>query len=132
MGQFGAITRARIILSPAPEKVHWIRLIYTDVITFTRDQKRLISAEKSEGSPLGLFDYVEGSFLVQQGLIGSWRSAEFFTDADYDRMNQLATEHGLRGVYYIEGTVHYTDDIAAKVNKVCLIAYDIILLAQYW
>jgi cytokinin dehydrogenase len=124
MGQFGVITRARIILSPAPEKVHWIRLIYTDVITFTRDQKRLILAKKSIGSSLGLFDYVEGSFLVQQGLIGSWRSPEFFTDADYDRMNQLATEHGLRGVYYIEGAVHYIDDIAAKVNKVYLIVYN--------
>lgn len=114
MGQFGVITRARIALSQAPEKVHWIRLIYTDVITFTRDQERLISTKNQKG-----FDYVEGSFLVQQGLIGSWRSPEFFTDTDYDRMSQLATDHGLGGVYYIEGVVYYTEDIAAQVNQVC-------------
>lgn len=119
MGQFGVITRARIVLSPAPSKVHWIRLIYTDIVTFTQDQERLISTETSDSSALGLFGYVEGSFLVQRGLIGSWRSAEFFTDTDYDRMSRLATEHGLGGVYYIEGAVYYTDDIAAKVDQVC-------------
>ncbi|KAF3326887.1 cytokinin dehydrogenase 6-like protein [Carex littledalei] len=112
MGQFGVITRARIALSQAPEKVHWIRLIYTDAITFTRDQERLISTKNQKG-----FDYVEGSFLVQQGLIGSGRSPEFFTDTDYDRMSQLATDHGLGGVYYIEGVVYYTEDIAAQVNQ---------------
>ncbi|KAJ4765974.1 Cytokinin dehydrogenase 1 [Rhynchospora pubera] len=117
MGQFGIITRARISLSPAPQKVHWIRLVYTDVLTFTRDQERLISAENSEGSPLRLFNYVEGSFLVDRGLLGSWRSPEFFTDSDYDRMSQLVTEDGLGGVYYIEGAVYYTDEIAVQVNQ---------------
>ncbi|KAJ4794866.1 Cytokinin oxidase/dehydrogenase [Rhynchospora pubera] len=117
MGQFGIITRARIILSPAPQKVHWIRLVYTDVVTFTQDLERLISKENSEGSPLRLFNYVEGSFLGDRGLLGSWRSPEFFTDRDYDRMSQLVTEDGLGGVYYIEGAVYYTDKTAVQVNQ---------------
>lgn len=57
LGQFGIITKARVLLEPAPQKVRWIRLVYTDFKDFTQDQERLIS-NRSAG-----FDYVEG-FVV--------------------------------------------------------------------
>eukprot|EP00250_Pteridium_aquilinum_P007329 c17074_g1_i3 orf=316-1908(-) len=61
LGQFGIITKARIILEPAPQKVRWIRLVYTDFKEFTQDQERLISAAGKNSTPG--FDYLEG-FVV--------------------------------------------------------------------
>ncbi|RVW66836.1 Cytokinin dehydrogenase 3 [Vitis vinifera] len=43
LGQFGIITRARIALEPAPERVKWIQMLYDDFSTFSRDQEHLIS-----------------------------------------------------------------------------------------
>ncbi|KAI5060332.1 hypothetical protein GOP47_0024752 [Adiantum capillus-veneris] len=57
LGQFGIITKARILLEPAPQKVRWIRLVYVDFKEFTQDQERLICNRPAA------FDYVEG-FIV--------------------------------------------------------------------
>lgn len=43
LGQFGIITRARIILQEAPKMVKWVRAFYEDFGTFTKDQELLIS-----------------------------------------------------------------------------------------
>lgn len=69
LGQFGIITRARISLEPAPDMVKWIRVLYSDFATFTRDQEHLISVEKT-------FDYVEGFVIINRtGLLNNWRSS---------------------------------------------------------
>ncbi|XAR63500.1 Cytokinin dehydrogenase [Bertholletia excelsa] len=69
LGQFGVITRARISLEPAPKMVKWIRVLYSDFSTFTRDQEHLISAENS-------FDYIEGFVTINRtGLLNNWRSS---------------------------------------------------------
>lgn len=68
LGQFGIITRARISLEPAPRKVKWIRVLYSDFFSFTRDQEHLISSKNS-------FDYVEGFVIINRtGLVNNWRS----------------------------------------------------------
>ncbi|KAL8137335.1 hypothetical protein V2J09_003336 [Rumex salicifolius] len=68
LGQFGIITRARIFLEPAPNVVKWIRVLYSDFSTFSRDQERLISMENT-------FDYVEGFVIINRtGLMNNWRS----------------------------------------------------------
>ncbi|CAO2169716.1 unnamed protein product [Urochloa humidicola] len=46
LGQFGIITRARIALEPAPKMVRWIRVLYSDFISFTEDQEMLISNQR--------------------------------------------------------------------------------------
>ncbi|KAB1224932.1 Cytokinin dehydrogenase 6 [Morella rubra] len=69
LGQFGIITRARVLLEPAPEMVKWIRVLYADFATFTKDQETLISAEKT-------FDYIEGFVIINRtGLLNNWRSS---------------------------------------------------------
>ncbi|XP_059435197.1 cytokinin dehydrogenase 6-like [Corylus avellana] len=69
LGQFGIITRARILLEPAPDMVKWIRVLYSDFTTFAIDQEHLISVEKT-------FDYVEGFVIINRtGLLNNWRSS---------------------------------------------------------
>ncbi|KAJ3701397.1 hypothetical protein LUZ61_005102 [Rhynchospora tenuis] len=116
LGQFGIITRARVPLSPTPEKVKWIRLIYTNIVAFTRDQERLISVDENERL-FGFMKYLEGSLLMEQGLIGSWRSSSFFPKNDMERMAQLTAKHRLTALYYLEVVVAYDEDIAAEVDQ---------------
>ncbi|KAG1330112.1 putative Cytokinin dehydrogenase 6 [Cocos nucifera] len=100
LGQFGIITRARISLEPAPQRVRWVRLIYADFGAFTRDQERLIMMSEGAG-----FDYVEGSVPVADGsLIGSWKSSSF-SGRDSERIAGLGAQHGL--VYCLEGAMYY-------------------------
>ncbi|XP_047306777.1 cytokinin dehydrogenase 7 [Impatiens glandulifera] len=56
LGQFGVITRARILLQPAPQMVRWIRLVYADFDEFTRDAESLVNDVT--------FDYLEGFAVV--------------------------------------------------------------------
>lgn len=57
LGQFGVITKARIVLEKAPQRVRWIRALYSDFATFTADQEALIRSKQP-------FDYVEGFVVV--------------------------------------------------------------------
>ncbi|RAL53848.1 hypothetical protein DM860_004319 [Cuscuta australis] len=52
-GQFGIISKARIILEPAPHKVKLIRALYSNFTKFSQDQELLITSQKT-------FDYIEG------------------------------------------------------------------------
>ncbi|KAG0478973.1 hypothetical protein HPP92_013692 [Vanilla planifolia] len=72
LGQFGIITRARIVLEPAPQMVRWIRVLYSNFTSFTRDQEHLISLHGRLR-----FDYIEGFVIVDEGLINNWRSSFF-------------------------------------------------------
>ncbi|KAJ7566881.1 hypothetical protein O6H91_02G123000 [Diphasiastrum complanatum] len=72
LGQFGIITRARIILEAAPNKVKWIRALYSDFTVFTRDQEILMS-QAQENS----FDYIEGSVIVNSKDRHGWKSVPF-------------------------------------------------------
>ncbi|GAB2295570.1 Cytokinin dehydrogenase 1 [Dionaea muscipula] len=69
LGQFGIITRARIALEPAPKMVKWIRVLYTEFNSFTKDQECLISLENG-------FDYIEGFVIINKtDLVNNWRSS---------------------------------------------------------
>lgn len=104
LGQFGIITRARIALEPAPQRVRWVRLIYTDFATFATDQERLISPSNE------YFHYVEGSLLMDHTIISSWRSS-FFSGEDLDRISGLGARHGT--IYCLEASMYY-DSVAAS------------------
>ncbi|XP_038985194.1 cytokinin dehydrogenase 6-like [Phoenix dactylifera] len=113
LGQFGIITRARIALEPAPQRVRWVRLIYDDFGAFTRDQERLIAISASWESKKkgGGFDYVEGSVLAADGSpIGSWRSSSF-AGWDAERIARLGAQHGV--IYCLEGAMYY-DSVRAS------------------
>ncbi|WOL09802.1 cytokinin dehydrogenase 3-like [Canna indica] len=59
LGQFGIITRARILLQDAPQKVKWTRAFYDDFDTFTRDQELLVAMPN-------MVDYVEGFIVLNE------------------------------------------------------------------
>ncbi|KAK1399277.1 Cytokinin dehydrogenase [Heracleum sosnowskyi] len=75
LGQFGIITRARIALEPSPQRVRWIRMVYSNFSAFTQDQEYLISLH---GQPpdANKLDYLEGSVIVDQtGSLHNCRSS---------------------------------------------------------
>eukprot|EP00257_Ricinus_communis_P002706 XP_002514119.2 cytokinin dehydrogenase 3 [Ricinus communis] len=104
LGQFGIITRARIALEPAPKKVKWVRMLYSDFSEFTKDQERLISINGRKQS--NALDYVEGSLLMNQGPPNNWRSS-FFPSSDIPRIMSLVTQHGI--IYCLEVAKYYDD-----------------------
>nr|BAM74647.1 cytokinin oxidase/dehydrogenase [Torenia fournieri] len=107
LGQFGVITRARIPLEPAPKMVKWIRVLYSDFSTFTRDQEHLISAENT-------FDYIEGLAIVNRtGLVNNWRSS--FNPEDPVRASQFVSDG--RTLFCLELTKNFNPDEAADVDK---------------
>ncbi|CAM8942283.1 unnamed protein product [Rhodiola kirilowii] len=93
LGQFGIITRARISLEPAPERVKWITVLYSDFSKFTKDQEYLISLHDKPSSER--FDYVEG-FVVY---------------------NQSASDESLRIMYSLEVVKNYGRSSASSVDK---------------
>ncbi|KQJ83658.1 hypothetical protein BRADI_5g16083v3 [Brachypodium distachyon] len=64
LGQFGIITRARILLQHAPPKVRWVRAFYDSFDTFASDQELLVSMPEQ-------VDYVEGFMVLNEHSIPS-------------------------------------------------------------
>jgi len=114
LGQFGVITRARTRLEPAPKRVRWVRLAYSDVATFTKDQEFLISNRTGQAR----FDYVEGQVQLNRSLVEGPKSTPFFSGADLTRLARLAFRTGSAAIYYIEAAMYYTEDTAISVDKV--------------
>ncbi|KAL8102581.1 cytokinin dehydrogenase 3-like [Apium graveolens] len=98
LGQFGIITRARIVLDKAPKRVKWIRMLYQDFSSFTGDQEHLISNNK--------LDYVEGSLILHQSSSNNWKSS-FFSNNDQSNIASLLSKHGI--LYCLEVVKYYDD-----------------------
>ncbi|KAJ8513028.1 hypothetical protein OPV22_003462 [Ensete ventricosum] len=113
LGQFGIITRARIALEQAPQRVRWIRVLYSDFGTFTRDQEHLISLHGSR--PSQRFDYVEGFVIVDEGLINNWRSS-FFSPKNPVKISSVGANGGV--LYCLEMTKNYDDSSADTIDQV--------------
>uniref|UniRef100_A0A7N0R9Q1 cytokinin dehydrogenase n=2 Tax=Kalanchoe fedtschenkoi TaxID=63787 RepID=A0A7N0R9Q1_KALFE len=113
LGQFGIITRARIALEPAPKRVKWIRVLYSNFSAFTEDQEYLISLHAKPSSQK--FDYVEGFVIVDEGLINNWRSS-FFSPKNPVKISSLGGTNG--GVLYcLEITKNYDESNADSVDQ---------------
>jgi cytokinin dehydrogenase len=116
LGQFGVITRARIVVEPAPARARWVRLVYTDFAAFAADQERLIAGPRQPDGTFGPMSYVEGSVFVNQSLATDLTNTGFFSDADVARIVALAAERNATTVYSIEATINY--DNATSVDQV--------------
>ncbi|KAH9606588.1 hypothetical protein KSS87_016118 [Heliosperma pusillum] len=113
LGQFGIITRARIALEPSPQRVRWIRVLYSNFTAFTKDQEYLISLHDKPKSQK--FDYVEGFVIVDEGLINNWRSS-FFSPSNPVKISSLGTNN--EGVLYcLEITKNYFDSQNYSVDQ---------------
>ncbi|GAU34934.1 hypothetical protein TSUD_312650 [Trifolium subterraneum] len=112
LGQFGIITRARIALQPAPQRVRWIRVLYSNFSTFSKDQEFLISLHGRQASQR--FDYVEGFVIVDEGLINNWRSS-FFSPSNPVKISSLNADGGV--LYCLEITKNYHQGNADSVDE---------------
>ncbi|XAR61712.1 Cytokinin dehydrogenase [Bertholletia excelsa] len=112
LGQFGIITRARIALEPAPQRVRWIRVLYSNFSAFTRDQEYLISLHGQPSSQK--FDYVEGFVIVDEGLINNWRSS-FFSPSNPVKISSVKANAGV--LYCLEITKNYDETTAHTVDQ---------------
>ncbi|GMH20177.1 hypothetical protein Nepgr_022018 [Nepenthes gracilis] len=111
LGQFGIITRAKISVEPAPKKVKWIRVLYSDFHSFTKDQEHLIALEDT-------FDYIEGFVIINRtGLVNNWRSS--FNPKD-PLQASLFNSDG-RTLYCLEMAKYFnpeeTDDVNQKMDN---------------
>ncbi|URD97054.1 cytokinin dehydrogenase [Musa troglodytarum] len=113
LGQFGIITRARIALEQAPQRVRWIRVLYSDFGAFTRDQEHLISLHGAR--PSQRFDYVEGFVIVDEGLVNNWRSS-FFSPKNPVKISSVGANGGV--LYCLEMTKNYDDSTADTIDEV--------------
>ncbi|CAO2045092.1 unnamed protein product [Urochloa humidicola] len=113
LGQFGVITRARILLETAPKRVRWVRLAYTDVVAFTKDQEFLISDRAREAG----FDYVEGQVQLNRSFAEGPKSTPFFSETNLNRLATLASRTGSAAIYYLEGAMYYNEDTAMSVDQ---------------
>ncbi|OEL16884.1 Cytokinin dehydrogenase 7 [Dichanthelium oligosanthes] len=113
LGQFGVITRARIRLEPAPKRVHWVRLAYSDVAMFTKDQEFLISDQARQVG----FNYVEGQVQLNRSFVEGPKSTPFFSTSDLNRLSRLASRAQSAAIYYIEGAMYYNEDTTASVDQ---------------
>ncbi|KAF5821297.1 putative cytokinin dehydrogenase [Helianthus annuus] len=107
LGQFGIITRAHISLEPAPEMVKWIKVLYLDFATFTKDQEQLISSNNS-------FDYVEGFVLINRtGLLNNWRSS--FKNKDPVRARRFVSEG--KTIFCLEIAKYYKQEDVHTIDQ---------------
>ncbi|GJZ19166.1 cytokinin dehydrogenase 3-like protein [Tanacetum coccineum] len=107
LGQFRIITRARIVLQKAPKTVKWVRMIYEDFATFTKDQEHLIPLNQGP-------DYVEGSLIMKKSPANNGRSS-FFSVLDEDKVNSLASKHGV--VYSLEVVKYYDESNIQTIDE---------------
>ncbi|KAL2498400.1 Cytokinin dehydrogenase 5 [Abeliophyllum distichum] len=112
LGQFGIITRARIALERAPQRVRWIRVLYSNFSGFTEDQEYLISLHGQEDTQK--FDYVEGFVIVDEGLINNWRSS-FFSSNNPLKVSSFNAEGGV--LYCLEIAKNYQESNALSIDQ---------------
>ncbi|XP_020570598.1 cytokinin dehydrogenase 4-like [Phalaenopsis equestris] len=107
LGQFGIITRARIALEPAPKMVRWIRVLYSDFASFTEDQEKLISAERT-------FDYIEGFVIINRtGILNNWRSS--FNPQDPVQASHFKSEG--KTLFCLEMTKNFDPEYPEKMMQ---------------
>ncbi|CAH8362448.1 unnamed protein product [Eruca vesicaria subsp. sativa] len=101
LGQFGIITRARVLLQPAPDMVRWIRVVYTEFDEFSEDAEWLVS-QKDELC----FDYVEGFVFVNgDDPVNGWPTVPLHLDQEFDPTRLPRSSGSV--LYCLELALHY-------------------------
>ncbi|KAL8501871.1 hypothetical protein ACS0TY_021110 [Phlomoides rotata] len=104
LGQFGIITRARIMLQPAPHMVRWIRVVYSEFSVFTRGAELLVS--RADGDS---FDYVEGFvFVNSDDPVNGWPSVPLNSDQSFDPTRIPSSAGPV--LYCLELALHYRNE----------------------
>ncbi|KAG8381764.1 hypothetical protein BUALT_Bualt05G0006500 [Buddleja alternifolia] len=112
LGQFGIITRARVLLQPAPDMVRWIRVVYNEFIEFTQDVELLVNRGNGDS-----FDYVEGFVFVNgDDPVNGWPLVSLDPEQPFDPTLVPMTESPV--LYCLEVALHYkNEDPPSTVDK---------------
>ncbi|GMQ02407.1 hypothetical protein CsSME_00048648 [Camellia sinensis var. sinensis] len=101
LGQFGIITRARILLQTAPDMVRWIRVVYAEFDDFARDAEILVT--RADGQS---FDYVEGfAFVNSDDPVNGWPSVPLDPNHFFDPTRVPRSASPV--LYCLEVALHY-------------------------
>ncbi|KAJ0089804.1 hypothetical protein Patl1_13482 [Pistacia atlantica] len=111
LGQFGIITRARIVLEPTKKRVRWLRILYNDFAAFSTDQESLIAM--TGASYQNVPDYVEGQLLMDPNT-----NLDFFPPSDRPKIISLIKQYGI--IYFIEVAKYYDDSSNVDKDLKCL------------
>ncbi|KAI4297691.1 hypothetical protein L6164_037570 [Bauhinia variegata] len=103
LGQFGIITRARIPL------VKWLQMLYSDFLTFSKDQENLISFNKSKQRSVP--DYIGGPLLLNHPPL----DLSFYPVSDQPKITSLVTRFGI--IYVLELVKYYDNESRKIVDK---------------
>ncbi|XP_057799732.1 cytokinin dehydrogenase 7 [Salvia miltiorrhiza] len=104
LGQFGIITRARVVLQPAPDMVRWIRMVYTEFSDFTRDAESLVTRPDGDS-----FDYVEGFvFVNSDDPVNGWPSVPLDRYGSFDSARISSSAGPV--LYCLEVALHYKNE----------------------
>ncbi|XP_056843079.1 cytokinin dehydrogenase 2-like [Raphanus sativus] len=107
LGQFGIISRARIVLYHAPKRVKWFKMLYSNFTAFTKDQESLISMDNDTG-----VDYVEGQLLMSNGIVDT----SFFPPSNQSKVADLVKNHSI--IYVLEVAKYYDDPSLPIIGQV--------------
>ncbi|KAK8961648.1 Cytokinin dehydrogenase 5 [Platanthera guangdongensis] len=99
--------------------VRWIRVLYSDFESFTRDQEHLISIYGRQR-----FDYVEGFVIVDEGLINNWRTS-FFSTSNPVKISMMGKGNHILyclelAKNYDQTNVEMIDEVSPKIDY-CLV-----------
>ena len=92
-----------------------MRLIYSDLLKFTKDQEYLISL-KGEDMSRGSFDYVEGTLVNDANLTTFNFWASFFSKRELGRIGVLTAQNAT--FYCLEVVKYYKTSDASTVDQV--------------
>ncbi|KAL3497423.1 hypothetical protein ACH5RR_040155 [Cinchona calisaya] len=114
LGQFGIITRARVLLQPSPQMVRWIRVVYSEFSEFTRDAEWLVTRAEGDES----VDYVEGFvFVNSDDPVNGWPSVQLDPNHPFDP-TLIPTSAG-PVLYCLEVVLHHgKNDCLSTVDAV--------------
>ncbi|XP_061349569.1 cytokinin dehydrogenase 7 [Gastrolobium bilobum] len=101
LGQFGIITRARVVLQQAPDMVRWIRVVYSEFEDFSGDAEWLVSLREGDG-----FDYVEGFVVVNSDdPLNGWTTVPMDPNQRFEPVHVPPTAGAV--LYCLEAALHY-------------------------
>ncbi|XP_027330141.1 cytokinin dehydrogenase 7-like [Abrus precatorius] len=111
LGQFGIITRARVVLQQAPDMVRWIRVVYSEFEDYTSDAEWLVSLREGDG-----FDYVEGFVFVNSNdTCNGWPTVPMGSNQRFDPVHVPSSAGPV--LYCLELAFHYRNtDPPSDVN----------------
>lgn len=90
------------------KQVRWVRVLYSDFTSFTRDQEMLISAEST-------FDYIEGFVIINRtGILNNWRSS--FSPQDPVRASHFESDGIV--LFCLEMAKNYNPEEADNIEQV--------------